>query len=162
MIDDLGRLLAGIRDERTRRLFADVWQRIPDHDRATVAALVRGVIDSPSLYLRLAQVEAIDERLQVVVNLGGLPHVKDDAAAAAVIVHELAHVVCRHGLTVPMNGLRVLAGAAPSAAEDDAIEAHAEDGAWFVAAFAWGFGAELHAFHEAYPCARRPRWWGKG
>jgi hypothetical protein len=158
MIDDLSRLLAGVEDPRTRRLFADVWQRIPDHDRAGLAAAIRAVVDDPPRVLTLAWVGELDARLTVVVNVSGVRRVADDRAAAGSIAHELAHVVCRHGLTVPMNALRVLAGAASSAAEDDAIEAHAEDSAWFVAGFQWGFGREMRAFWDAHPRARRPRW----
>lgn len=158
MADDvLDRLLAGIADARTRRLFREVWGRLPAHDRALLAATVRAVTADTG-GPNFGQVSDVDEHLTVTVNLVGLARVTDDRAATGVIAHELAHVAGRHHLLMPIQGLRVLAGAAMDEREDLTIAAYLEDCAWFLAAVGWGFGAELRAFLAEYPRTHWPRW----
>jgi hypothetical protein len=97
------------------------------------------------------------ENLDYSVNLSGVKETTNDTAAMFIIAHEFAHVVLRHqSIKVVVITVRGL-GCYP----DDALDTLSE---WFedtanLQVWLWGFRKEMTAFFEAYPKARRPRWY---
>jgi hypothetical protein len=162
--------LYGVEDERTQRLMKRVWQRIPAHDRHVLRELVLDVSDpGDSSDGTLGSTGGVDpntlfdgcaaqvaEGLNLTVRLGGVKKAQSDAVGMYIIAHEFAHVVLRHSEMSVVVGL--LHNLGYTDADQDTLKEWHEDEADLLA-WLWGFKDELQAFLDAYPKARRPRWY---
>lgn len=160
---------------RTLSLLDDVWERIPEEDREILLGAITHISDEPdAVRSDIGRVfgsahggfsgDSIDGvpctspwHAVVFLNSGVLSEC-DDAAAKAVIAHELAHVVLRHAsMNHPFASASIL-GAAQEKAKRKVSQVHeweADLQAWM-----WGFSEELHSMWEHLE-AEPPAWYHK-
>jgi len=146
------------KNERLKRLIREVWGRLPAYDRYALTELVLEMNEGQTgCENTIASTEGIDiENMWSVVSLGGVKDIKSDDAAAYVIAHEFAHVLCRHTMVSAVLGFL---SRLDVYADDDFenINEYHEDQADLMA-WVWGFQDELLAFQDEFPEARRPCW----
>lgn len=160
-----------VQDGHQRWLIQQVWRRLPAHDRAVLRSLVLEVSQAPEHEDHLGVAEVLDPSCPAgnagqiaidqypAVHLFGLDAVPD-VVALFVIAHEFAHVVLRHHQMRTVAGY--LQGFEPTPiytnAELASLSSWHEDAADLLA-YSWGFAAEMAAFLDYYPQARRSRWY---
>lgn len=161
--------LSSIQDPRLRHLIKTVWDRLPEMDQLSLSHLILEISESTDHFVPGPQgtiyveddftgplATLMETTPQAVVTLGTLKEVPSDAAAMAVVAHELAHVLLRHHHLGPiadvMCGLRHC-NEQDSHALTEWFEDQAELQVWF-----WGFQQEMAAFYDLYPGSRQPRW----
>lgn len=168
------RFLFHLESDRLRRLVTQVWDRLPEHDQAVLAALVISVSDYAKMplgsTLGLASCVAPDtmfngcaalaaQDLSHIVYLPRAAETGSDSAVTYIIAHEFAHVVLRHTEMSVVVGNLLGFKPDPIYTKDqlhDLSDWH-EDAA-DLQVWLWGFRDELAAFQKAYPGSRKPRW----
>lgn len=151
-----------ITDHRLRGIVAAVWQRLAEHDRAALAALVE-VTDTgelpPDVWGRLAALRIRDGDFRMVLRLN--PNTRDvsDNSLTWLVARLFAHAVMRHPLLeTSMAALRFQGGNLWRDEDAALLESLQADEASLCAAVAWGFRAEFEQFTAEHPQAFRPAW----
>lgn len=147
---------------RWRAAAGVLWARLPDHDRAVLAARLAGVRVRDDLdgLARAGDFEAdAGGALRWWVDLAPAERVGADGDLLAILAHECAHVVLRHGEALALIGGAALLAGAYTAEELAAYNAAAELQAWAMVTW-WGLGAEARAFLRRRPRIKRPAFWG--
>lgn len=170
-----GYLVRRVKSERLRRLIDQVWQRLPAWERHVLRERLLYISDGPRMEegdnSGIAYAEGISKRvtsgcaalavedLPFTITLCRVAEAESDAACMWIIAHELAHIVLRHPEMTLL--LESLCTDEPDAAYTvtDLLdlwkwqEDQADLQAWL-----WGFRDEHKAATEAFPKARRARW----
>jgi hypothetical protein len=166
--------LYNVGDARVKHLLVEVWQRLPECDRAVLEELIMEVSDS-SMHQdqgkALASASVVDPDTRQEGNAGdaavglsyiiwlGLANSKaSDPACMYVIAHEFAHVVLRHS-QMNVVAARLMPFGTPYKQDDiDQLNAWHEDEA-SLQAYVWGFQDEMKAFIEEDLGEVSPRWY---